>query len=109
MKKMQMTLFILFFLVSSAMCNENAQRFTKVVDNGIEKIYFSTDQLIVEKEGLFLDVDGIVQQLSHILRDHRGYYIVANYGYCPNGHLKVDPVHCAVPTCPYYYDLLPRM
>ncbi len=70
-----------------------------------EKIYISLDRLVIDEEGMFVDLFGETRSILALYRDNGGYYILsggADRYQCPNGHPspKGDG-RCSKPGCPH--------
>jgi len=74
-----------------------------------DRIYIRSNQIDLEGENLFVNIDGQKLNMSSIHRDDRGMYIMANetndpfYApYCKYGHPSPNNNgYCYQPACPY--------
>jgi len=70
------------------------------------KIYISNEQLIVQPEGMAVDIGGQLIQIFSLFQDEKGYYVhaqeISRYR-CPMGHLTPrQDRRCLVSSCLYY-------
>jgi hypothetical protein len=71
-----------------------------------ERIYFSLDQLWLEAEGMYVDLQEKVLPIEALYRDNKGYYtLIKNRGerwQCEKGHPAPNgDGRCNQPDCPY--------
>lgn len=69
------------------------------IENKFEKIYLEPEQVIISKEGLFINVYNAVFKIPKLHSDVAGIYVLANYlkvnKRCDNGHI----IYCQCGGC----------
>ena len=101
---------VCIFLCSSAiaLCDTyNAEKHQSVS----KKVYISLDQLWMDENGIFVNLNGDVQPISGVFRDEAGFYVDADdlvkdaqgQYQCPNGHpSRHGDGRCNQKACPYF-------
>ena len=102
---------VCIFLCSSAiaLCDTcNAEKHQSIS----KKVYISLDQLWMDENGIFVNLNGDIQPISGVFRDEAGLYINAEdlvgensqgQYQCPNGHpSRHGDGKCNQPDCPHF-------
>lgn len=52
------------------------------------RVYISSDQIHIDAEGIFVEIEGEVYQVAQISEDENGFFVPygAYWKICPNGH-----------------------
>jgi hypothetical protein len=75
-----------------------------------DKVYVNLNQLLIDKNGMFLFAYETPVQVDALFRDQKGFYVLRNQleiGYnleeCPNGHpSRHADGRCNQRSCPYF-------
>ena len=76
---------------SLAFANGNAYEKAKIETIDIleqSRVYFAPEQIHIDFEGIFVEIEGNIYQVSQLCQDENGFYVTntAFWKICPYGH-----------------------